>query len=352
MKTIQAVTYPVHFQNESYSKLAKLIKNKEYSTLFLLVDENTFELCYPRFMEKLPLEIPIKVIKISAGEIHKNLDTCIKVWNDITNLGGDRKSLLMTLGGGVITDLGGFVASCFKRGIDFVNVPTTLLSMVDASVGGKTGIDLGVLKNQIGVFANPQMVIVDETYLSTLNERELKSGTAEIIKYGLTYDIQLFNEISTNKTLNINDLIYRSVEIKNEVVLQDPKEMYLRKILNFGHTLGHAIESFYLKSEDKETLTHGEAIAIGMVCESYISSKILGFSLEKVKEIKKCILSIYKKIELLKNDFSNITDLLKHDKKNVNGQVNFVLLKDYEEFKIDCLVSEELLIESLDYYNL
>ena len=351
MKTIQAATYPVHFQKESYAKLAQLIADNNYSSLFLLVDENTFEFCYPKFLERLQENYDFKLITITSGEIHKNLTTCINVWEQITNLGGDRKSLLITLGGGVITDLGGFVASCFKRGIDFVNIPTTLLSMVDASVGGKTGVDLGVLKNQIGLFANPQMVIVDDTYLKTLSEREIKSGTAEIIKYGLTYDATLFNQIKTDKINHINTLIYRSVEIKNEVVLKDPKEKNLRKILNFGHTLGHAIESFYLKSDHKDNLTHGEAIAIGMVCESYISSKLLGFPTENVNEIKEVVLSIYDKIHLLKEDFSAIIDLLKHDKKNVNGQVNFVLLNDYEDFKLDCKVPETLVIDSLQYYN-
>jgi len=351
MKTIKAVSYPVHFQDESYKMLQELLEEKNYSSIFILVDENTRELCYPLFTKKLNVSIDFKVIEIQSGEIHKNLNTCIHVWEQITNLGGDRKSLLITLGGGVITDLGGFVASCFKRGIDFVNIPTTLLSMVDASVGGKTGVDLGVLKNQIGLFANPQMVIVDDKYLKTLSEREIQSGTAEIIKYGLTYDISLFNEIKANQYSKINELIFRSVEIKNEVVLQDPKENHLRKILNFGHTLGHAIESFYLKSKDKETLTHGEAIAIGMVCESYMSSKLLELSLDKVDEIKKVVLSIYPKIELIQNDFPNILELLKHDKKNVGKQVNFVLLNDFEDFKIDCTVPESVILESLHYYN-
>lgn len=351
MKTIQAVSYPVHFQEESYQELNKLILKNNYSTIFILVDENTFKDCYPKFIPNLKTDKTIEVIEIESGEINKNLETCIGVWNVITELGGDRKSLLITLGGGVITDLGGFVASCFKRGIDFVNIPTTLLSMVDASVGGKTGVDLGVLKNQIGLFANPQMVIVDNLYLETVDPREIKSGTAEIIKYGLTYDIHLFNEIKDNKELNISDLIFRSVEIKNEVVLQDPKEKNLRKILNFGHTLGHAIESFYLESENKENLTHGEAIAIGMVCESYMSSKLLGFSSEKVNDVKNVVVSIYDKTNLLKEDFSAILDLLKHDKKNVNGQVNFVLLNDYEDFKIDCKVPVDLIIESMEYYN-
>ena len=352
MKTIQAVTYPVHFHKESYKELSNLIEEKNYSKLFILVDENTFENCYPKFIPNLETDKTIEVIEIESGEINKNLDTCIGVWNAITELGGDRKSLLITLGGGVITDLGGFVASCFKRGIDFVNIPTTLLSMVDASVGGKTGVDLGVLKNQIGLFANPEMVIVDTDYLTTVTEREIKSGTAEIIKYGLTYDVKLFNEIKDNKNLNINDLIFRSVEIKNEVVLQDPKEQNLRKILNFGHTLGHAIESFYLESEDKENLTHGEAIAIGMVCESYMSYKLLNFPKEKVNDVKAVVLSTYNRTNLIKEDFSTIMELLKHDKKNVNGQVNFVLLNDYEDFKIDCKVQEDLIIESMEYYNL
>jgi len=352
MKSIQAITYPVYFQDKSYDKLSKLVEENNYSTIFIIVDENTMEHCYPKFIPNFATEKRIELIEIESGEINKNIETCIGVWNAITELGGDRKSLVITLGGGVITDLGGFVASCFKRGIDFVNIPTTLLSMVDASVGGKTGVDLGVLKNQIGLFANPQMVIVDTDYLTTVTDREIKSGTAEIIKYGITYDLKLFNEIKGNKGLEVNDLIYRSIEIKNEVVLQDPKEQNLRKILNFGHTLGHAIESFYLESEDKENLTHGEAIAIGMVCESFMSSKLLGFPKEKLKEIKNVILSIYGKTNLLKEDFSDIMELLKHDKKNVNGQVNFVLLNDYEDYKIDCKVPENLIIESMEFYNM
>ncbi|MDN3620390.1 3-dehydroquinate synthase [Polaribacter undariae] len=351
MKSIKAVTYPVHFQDKAYKELSNLITTNNYSTLFILVDENTMEHCYPKFIPNLETDKRIEVIEIESGEINKNLETCVGVWNVITELGGDRKSLIITLGGGVITDLGGFVASCFKRGIDFVNIPTTLLSMVDASVGGKTGVDLGVLKNQIGLFANPEMVIVDTDYLTTVTDREIKSGTAEILKYGITYDIKLFNEIKDNKKLVISDLIHRSIEIKNEVVLQDPKEQSLRKILNFGHTLGHAIESFYLESEDKENLTHGEAIAIGMVCECFMSAKLLGFPTEKVNEVKEVVLSIYNRTTLLKEDFSAIMELLKHDKKNVNGQVNFVLLNDYQDYKIDCKVPEELIVESMEFYN-
>lgn len=352
MQTIQAATYPIYFQEKGYSKLLKLLTEKKYSSVFIMVDENTIRDCYPVFIEKISADISFQLIEIPSGEINKNLETCIDVWHKITDLGADRKSLLITLGGGVITDLGGFVASCFKRGIDFINIPTTLLSMVDASVGGKTGVDLGVLKNQIGLFSNPEMVLIDDVYLKTLDAREITSGMAEIIKYGLTYDLKLFNQIKSTKDNYINKLIHRSIEIKNEVVMQDPKEKHLRKILNFGHTLGHAIESFYLESIDKESLTHGEAIAIGMICEGYISSKTLNFSADKLNDIKETILSIYPKINLEKRDFPFIMELLKHDKKNVNGSVNFVLLFDFEDYKIDCKVSEELIIESMEYYNL
>ncbi|CAL2083045.1 3-dehydroquinate synthase [Tenacibaculum sp. 190524A02b] len=350
MTTIQAVTYPVHFDEKAYKELAGLITERNYSSIFILVDDNTMECCYPRFMQLLATDKPIEVIQITPGEIHKNIETCVGVWNAMTELGADRHSLLITLGGGVITDLGGFVASTFKRGIDFVNIPTTLLSMVDASVGGKTGVDLGVLKNQIGVFANPELIVIDAEYLHTVTPREIRSGTAEIIKYGMTHDINLFNQIKDNPDLNIVDLIHRSIEIKNEVVLEDPKEKGLRKVLNWGHTIGHGVESYFLESDHKESLTHGEAIAIGMVCEAYISSKTLNFPTEQVQEIKDAIITIYGKATFENEDYDPILNLMKHDKKNVGGEINFVLLNNYEDFKIDCKVSKELILESLAFY--
>ncbi|WP_299136105.1 3-dehydroquinate synthase [uncultured Tenacibaculum sp.] len=352
MTSIQAVTYPIHFEEKAYDELAKIIATKNYSSIFILVDDNTLECCYPRFMQLLNTNKPIEVIQITPGEVYKNIETCVGVWNAMTELGADRRSLLITLGGGVITDLGGFVASTFKRGIDFINIPTTLLSMVDASVGGKTGVDLGVLKNQIGVFANPEMIVIDPEYLHTVTPREIRSGTAEIIKYGMTHDINLFNQIKDNPELNIVDLIHRSIEIKNEVVLEDPKEKSVRKVLNWGHTIGHGIESYFLESDAKENLTHGEAIAIGMVCEAYISHKLLGFPKEKLTDIKKAIIAIYGKTNLLEDDFIPIFDLMKHDKKNVGGEINFVLLNDYQNFKIDCKVQNQLIKDSLEFYNL
>ncbi len=351
MTTINAATYPIHFEEKGYNELTSLVSEKDYSSVFILLDDNTLDCCYPRFMQLFATDKPIEVIQIDAGEVHKNIETCMGVWNVMTELGADRKSLLITLGGGVITDLGGFVASTFKRGIDFVNIPTTLLSMVDASVGGKTGVDLGVLKNQIGVFANPELIIIDPEYLHTLTPREIRSGTAEIIKYGMTHDIRLFNEIKDNDKLNIVDLIHRSIEIKNEVVLEDPKEQGVRKVLNWGHTIGHGVESYFLENPKKEALTHGEAIAIGMVCEAHLSSKVLEFSEDKVSEIKNAIIKIYGKVALSKEDFQPILELMKHDKKNVGGEINFVLLNDYEDFKINSKASDELIKESLQFYN-
>ena len=351
MKSIKAATYFVHFKNKGYEELNSLLKKKDYSSIFILVDENTLEHCYPSFIETLETKKRIEVIEIESGEIYKNLDTCDGVWNALTELNADRSSLLITLGGGVITDLGGFVASTFKRGIDFVNIPTTLLSMVDASVGGKTGVDLGSLKNQIGLFSNPEIVIIDKNYLATLQEREIRSGIAEIIKYSLTYDIKLLELIKNFDLSNIDYLIHKSIEIKNQIVLKDPKENGLRKVLNYGHTLGHAIESYFLESEDKKNLSHGEAIAIGMVCETYLSHKVLSFPYEKLKSVKDLIENIYPKVRIQKDDLNSIFNLLKHDKKNSNGQVNFVLLNDFEDFKLDCKITNRLLEESVQFYN-
>ncbi len=354
MTPIYSNGYCVNFLEDAYTKLADFIADYTPSKLFILVDTNTHISCLPILLAKISSDVSFEIIEIKAGEAHKNIETCISVWNRLTDLGADRKSVMINLGGGVVTDLGGFVASTFKRGIKFVNIPTTLLSMVDASVGGKTGVDLGVLKNQVGLFSNPEMVLIDYDYLKTVSEREIRSGLAEVIKYGLTYDAKVWNEIKNMPqidTESISNLIYRSIEIKNEVVTKDPKESGIRKVLNFGHTLGHAIESYFLESVNKQHLTHGEAIAIGMVTEAYISGKLLQFPNATLQDIKNTILSIYGKVEIEEEDFEGIINLLKHDKKNVSGQVNFVLLTALEKFKLDCKVPNTLIIEALSFYT-
>lgn len=354
MTPILSQNYYIRFNEDAYNKLNEMIADLNPSTLFILVDENTHNACLSMFLSDIYTTKNIEIIEIESGEENKNIDTCSGVWNVLTELGADRKSLLINLGGGVITDLGGFVASTYKRGIKFINIPTTLLSMVDASVGGKTGVDLGVLKNQIGLFSNPEMVLIDTRFLETVPDREIRSGLAEIIKYGLTFDKSIWEQVQNLSNISaqsIAPLIHRSIEIKNEVVTQDPFEKGLRKVLNFGHTFGHAIESYYLESEYKENLTHGEAIVIGMITESYISSKLHGFSLNEVENINNHLLDIFGKVTIEKSDYQEIIDLLIHDKKNVEGQVNFVLLKDLEDFVLDCKVPENLLFEALEFYN-
>lgn len=354
MTPILSDNYFVQFNETAYSKLNEIIQEVNPSTLFVLVDENTHDSCLPIFLSEIHTDKRIEIIEIESGEENKNLDTCSGVWNVLTELGADRKSLMLNLGGGVITDLGGFVASTFKRGIKFINIPTTLLSMVDASVGGKTGVDLGVLKNQIGLFSNPEMVIIDERFLETVTDRELRSGLAEIIKYGLSYDKSLWETIQKLPEISaksVASMIHRSIEIKNEVVTKDPFEHGIRKVLNFGHTLGHAIESYYLESEAHENLTHGEAIAIGMITESFISMQLLGFPKKELDTINDLLLDIYGKVTIDQDDYQEILDLLIHDKKNVGGNVNFVLLNKLEDFKLNCLVPQKLLIEALNYYN-
>ncbi len=354
MDSILSTNYFVHFQNQGYTKFENYLNENFHSKIFILVDTNTKSKCLPHFLHIVNPNIKIEIIEVEAGEIFKNLKSCIEIWNKLTELGADRKSLLINLGGGVITDMGGFVASTFKRGIKFINIPTTLLSMVDASVGGKTGVDLGVLKNQVGLFSNPEMVLIDTQFLDTVSDREMRSGLAEIIKYGFTFDKSIWNKIKLLKDVDhhvINELIYHSIEIKNNVVLIDLKEENLRKTLNFGHTIGHAIESFFLDSGDKDALTHGEAIAIGMIIELYYSSKLFNFPMHYTEELKSFVNNFYGKIKIEKSDYSPIINLMQFDKKNVSGKVNFVLLSEMEECKIDVQISNELLIEGLNFYS-
>ena len=247
MQPILSNNYYVNFNEDAYQKLNVFISDFKPSTIFILVDENTNNYCLSILLEALETVAEIEIIEIEAGEENKNLETCTGVWNALTELGADRKSLMINLGGGVITDLGGFVASAFKRGIAFVNIPTTLLSMVDASVGGKTGVDLGVLKNQIGLFSDPEMVLIDIHYLETISDRELRSGLAEIIKYGITYDIHLWNEINNFKEINIDAIvkllkqIARDSNISTFVISHHPavigrfdQTLYIRKEQGFS----------------------------------------------------------------------------------------------------------------------
>lgn len=354
MQSIQANNYLVHFNQNAYEALNNHIKENKYSTLFIIVDDQTNEYCLPKFLPLIETDLTIEIIEFESGEANKNIETCIEIWNVLTELGADRKSLVINLGGGVVTDLGGFVASTFKRGVDFIHIPTTLLSMVDASVGGKTGVDLGNLKNQIGVINVPQMVLIDTQYLETLPQTEMRSGLAEMLKHGLIYDAPYWRQFLNLNSIDYADfdeLIYRSVEIKNEIVIQDPTEKNIRKALNFGHTLGHAIESYFLENDAKKTLLHGEAIAIGMILESYISLHKNLINEQEYVEIKNTISSIYDNVKFEDTDIEPILELLVHDKKNEYGMIQFALIEGIGKIRINQLVENKLILDAFNDYK-
>jgi 3-dehydroquinate synthase len=352
MDSIISSSYAVHFNEYGFVALNKHLAEANYSKIFILVDENTHDDCLAPFMAEINGDYLYEIIEIESGEINKNIATCTQIWEILSELDADRKSVMINIGGGVITDLGGFVASTFKRGIDFINVPTSLLAMVDASVGGKTGVDLGSLKNQIGVINQPVMVLVASYFLQTLNDRQLQSGFAEMLKHGLIKDAAYWKELKVlNSFQALDALIYHSVVIKNDVVLKDPREQNIRKILNYGHTLGHAVESYFLESEAHELLLHGEAIAIGMILEAYLSYKLTNLPKSDLEDIKATFLSKYPKVAFTNKDIEEILKLLKFDKKNSHGNIYFVLLKNIGETVIDVKVNEELLKESFAYYK-
>ena len=343
----------VFFNGKGYARLNSFLKEKDFSKIFIIVDSNTREYCLSPFLHKLETSSDIEVVEMEAGEENKTIETCNGIWKVLSELGGDRKSLVINLGGGVVTDLGGFVAATFKRGISCVHVPTTLLAMVDAAVGGKNGVNLDALKNQIGVIRPPEMVLADTSFLQTLPPAEMRSGLAEMLKHGLIQDEKYWKKLCNLKDLDLNDLdqlILESVEIKENVVLQDPTEQNLRKSLNFGHTLGHAIESYFLAEPSKQKLLHGEAVAIGMVLAAYLSAKTEDFSEETLAEIKQVIVSLFGKVEITKIDQDKILEFLKFDKKNEAGKINFVLLRKIGEPVIDRQVSNDLIYSSFAYY--
>ncbi|GGD94374.1 3-dehydroquinate synthase [Planktosalinus lacus] len=354
MKTIYTSGYQVIFNDPQYDSVNQYIDTLNPSKLVILTDSNTSLYCLENFLSKLKTTTPLLKTSIPAGEKHKNIESCNLFWKFLSENEADRNSLVINLGGGVVTDLGGFVASTFMRGIDYINIPTTLLAMVDASVGGKTGIDLGLLKNQIGLVVNPKLVFVDTKYLETLPSEQFNSGVAEILKHGLIASKDYWSLISTSKILNdksIERIIYESVEIKKSIVEQDPLEKNLRMTLNFGHTLGHALETYSNSKENKTTpLLHGEAIAIGLILAGFISTESLGFSKEKLQEITNQYYRYFNRISLNSQDIKSVIDLLKFDKKNVFGAVNFVLLKDIGSPVINQRVSNDLIIKAFEYY--
>jgi len=353
MKPLQQKECSIYFENEAFTALNKHLASSNYSSIFVITDTNVHNFCLTALLQNLETEIPIEVIEIDAGEENKNLSVCNEIWKALSDLGADRKSIVLNLGGGVVTDLGGFIASTFRRGIDFIHIPTSLLAMVDAALGGKNGVDLGHLKNQIGCIVLPKMVLVITDFLKTLPQEEYRSGLAEMIKHGIIYNESYFSYFEKLKDYDaafLAQLIYESIQIKLNIVAIDPFEENVRKTLNFGHTLGHAIESYFMLDETKKRLLHGEAIAIGMILESYLSVEKLELSKTELNRIKKAIAPVYAKVDFTKNDIQEIIQLLKFDKKNTGSQINFVLLNKIGDCALDQQVSNEEIEDAFEYY--
>lgn len=340
---------PVIFTSEAKHALSEVLAQLSFSRLVVLTDTNTKSNCLPIIGTVLPKDALF--ISVTPGEIHKNLETCSLIWDKMTEAALDRKALMLNLGGGVITDMGGFCASLYKRGIRFINMPTTLLSQVDASVGGKLGVDFNGLKNHLGVFNEPETVLIAPEFLETLSKAELRSGYAEILKHGLIRDKAYFLRLKSEnwEDQDWEKLIYHSVAIKNAVVEADPKEAGLRKILNFGHTIGHAFESFYLNTP--KHLLHGEAIALGMICEGFLSFQKVGFSFEELDQLTNTMLQIYGKVDFSVNELDPILDLCLQDKKNEGSTLMFSLLTSIGDCTFNVPINREEILEAITYYH-
>ena len=335
------------YGKEAYLSLDEYIHKLSPSNILIIDDENTHQYCYPELMNHF--DFNHNVISIKPGENNKNIETVTSIWEKMLEMDLDKKSLVINLGGGIVTDLGGFVASNFKRGMPFIHIPTSLLGMVDAAIGGKNGINFGGAKNQIGVIIPPEMVLIDSQYIKTLPKKEIKSGYAEMLKHGIIANENYWDELlaDIDNLENLDQNIKKSVEIKHRIITQDPNEKGLRKILNFGHTLGHAIESY---SHDKNTpLTHGHAVALGMILAAYLSFKQNNLKFTFVNSIKNVLLKHYPLPSWSKGEIKKILDYLKFDKKNISGKILFVLLDENRKPVFNQEVHEGLIYEAFDY---
>lgn len=329
--------------------ISDFLQTANYSKIIVLADSNTRRHCYPTLKSLLPKHL---LVTVEAGEQHKNLITCEKIWSDMTSAQLDRHALMINLGGGVIGDMGGFCAATYKRGIDFIQIPTTLLSQVDASVGGKLGIDFQGFKNHLGVFTQPKKVLIDASFLQTLPYVEMRSGFAEVVKHCLIADASKWEVIRKRdfEEQNWPDLIAHSVEIKKKVVAEDPTEKGLRKILNFGHTIGHAVETYFLSKPPKQRLLHGEAIAAGMVMETYLAYRKKMVNLQTLEQVEEFIFSVFGKASLTIDDVPIIITLAQQDKKNRGGELRFSLLNALGSCSYDIKVTEAEIRQAVAYY--
>jgi len=329
--------------------LSAYLAAHSYSAVAVVMDVNTRKHCYPLLKKMLPKHVSVVLL---AGEEYKTLTTCSTIWQALTEARFDRHALVINLGGGVVGDMGGFSAATYKRGIDFIQIPTTLLAQVDASVGGKLGVDFHGFKNHIGVFKLPESVLIDTAFLQTLPERELRSGFAEVIKHCLIADAAKWDAVRRRDLADQdwNDLVNHSVAVKQRIVEQDPTEKGLRKILNFGHTLGHALETHFLANPQRRLL-HGEAIAAGMVMEAYLAYRKKMITANLLEQVEEYIFSVFGRASLAESDFDPIIALTRQDKKNRNGEVRMALLDGPGSCAFDVAVSAAEMRKALEYYR-
>jgi 3-dehydroquinate synthase len=353
LSTISTPNYSIHIGDSALELLSSFLKKNRFSKIFILVDENSLQHCVPQLVSKVKKLAEAEIIELESGEKNKTVDVCMNVWRALGELGADRQALLINLGGGVITDMGGFIASTYKRGIAYVNVPTTLLAQIDASIGGKTGVDLDGLKNEVGVFSDPKELFIFPGFLRSLPSRQMLAGYAEALKHGLVADVAYWEKL---KTVNIADdvswdeIILTSIRIKSEIVEGDPFESGRRKILNFGHTIGHAMESFFLEGGET-SLLHGEAVAVGMICESWLSNQLAGLNENELNEITQTLLQLYGPINVDTISDHRLIELMRHDKKNENGVIYFTLLDGIGKPLIHKKAVAADIIEALNYYR-
>lgn len=332
----------------SISDLATYFESTTYDRIMVLCDENTRKHCVPLLTNLIP---HFQIIEIASGETHKNWETCMQIWEALVANHFTRNSLLINVGGGVITDMGGFAASVYKRGIKCIQIPTSLLAMVDASIGAKTGIDFQDIKNTLGTFYEAELTIIDPIFLQTLDQRHLISGYAEMLKHGLIADKNYFHQLleySFENTMDWPSLIQQSLHIKSTIVAQDPTEKGLRKTLNFGHTIGHAIESYYLQKD--YALLHGEAILYGMIAALFLGAKKFNYTstyISALENITKKHLGTAK----IKIDITQVMKYIQQDKKNKGDQFLLVLLDAENQILYDIPCSQNEIIEALNYLH-
>lgn len=334
------------------SELVSALSECEHDKLFVLTDTTTLELCMP-VLQNFYCMKETHIITIPATDSHKDIESLMMVWKGLQEGGASRHSCMINLGGGMVTDLGGFAASTFKRGINFINIPTTLLAMVDASVGGKTGINFGGLKNEVGVFNDSKFVILDTEFLKTLDAANICSGYAEMLKHGLISTEAMWEELVSfdldkPDLKQLQRMVGDSVKVKERIVEQDPHEQGIRKALNLGHTFGHAFESWALK---RKPILHGYAVAFGLIPELYLSVAKTGFPTEKMRQTVNFIKEFYGTLDITCDDYDELIELMHHDKKNQNGIINFTMLGGIGDIRINQTATTEEIKEALDFFR-